>query len=360
MVGVVPTDEEPTAARPGEDWPRRDALRLALGACAATAASLTAAGCSDETGESADRGHPGGAAPEARANADAGEGAGPGPAPTGSAPAKPPGSPTGHAEPPPGGPAARSRSAGPPSGPASHHGAASSPAKPASVPPSASGSATAAGGKTTPASGMGPQYERAARATDAVALTFHGDGPPELAEALLAEVERAGAKITVLAVGRWLEEHPQMARRILDGGHALGNHTENHLNISSMSASAAFAEIDACARRLEKLTGGRGRWFRPSDARLATRVVRAAAARAGYHTVLSYDIDPLDYTDPGPAAVRQAVLGTIRGGDVVSLHLGHPGTVKALPEILDTLRGRGLRAVTADDLFPLPLFPPPR
>src|SRR4051812_2745635 len=62
-----------------------------------------------------------------------------------------------------------------------------------------------------------------------VALTFHGQGDPALATALLKEAERAGARVTVLAVGSWLDEQPRMARRILDGGHELGNHTLRHI-----------------------------------------------------------------------------------------------------------------------------------
>ena len=186
-----------------------------------------------------------------------------------------------------------------------------------------------------------------------MALTFHGDGTPALANALLKEAERNGARVTVLAVGRWLARYPQMAERVLYGGHELGNHTEHHLAIDRMSEDLAYAEIEQCAARLEKLTGSRGRWFRQSQGQYATPEVRAAAARAGYSTLLSYDLDPLDYRDPGSNTVVHNVLSRIRGGDVVSMHLGHPGTVSALPLILDGLRERGLRAVTASELFPL-------
>ncbi|MBY8884471.1 polysaccharide deacetylase family protein [Streptomyces sp. PTM05] len=184
-----------------------------------------------------------------------------------------------------------------------------------------------------------------------VALTFHGQGDPKEAEALLSEAERAGAGLTVLAVGSWLEAYPAMARRVLDGGHELGNHTENHRDINAMPASQAAAEIGQCADRLRRLTGGVGRWFRPSQAQYASPSVLRLAHRAGYPHVLSYDLDSLDYTDPGADAVRETVLGHVHGGSVVSLHFGHPGTVTAMPAILDGLRQRGLRAVTVSHLL---------
>jgi peptidoglycan/xylan/chitin deacetylase (PgdA/CDA1 family) len=227
----------------------------------------------------------------------------------------------------------------------------------------ASGTGAGAGANSSPTRSGSPSASSAeasatAAVSNGVALTFHGDGPPALATALLSEAERAGARLTVLAVGRWLGQYPQMARRVLDGGHELGNHTEHHIDIDTLSSAAAYAEIEDCAARLQRLTGSRGRWFRPSQAQHATATVRAAAVRAGYSTVLSYDLDSLDYTDPGTNAVVHNVLSAVRAGDVVSMHLGHQGTVEALPAILDGLRSRGLVPVTASELFPQALTVP--
>ncbi|MFB6439632.1 polysaccharide deacetylase family protein [Streptomyces sp. NPDC056411] len=202
----------------------------------------------------------------------------------------------------------------------------------------------------TRAPGLPVQIEHGPRNRRAVALTFHGAGDPRLATALLGEAERAGARITVLAVGSWLDDQPAMARRILDGGHELGNHTLHHRNVCALPAAEAYAEIIGCADRLRRLTGTIGSWFRPSQTRRATDQVAALARRAGYPHVLSYDLDSLDATDPGAPAVQRTVLEAVGPGSIVSLHLGHAGTVAALPPILDGLRRRGLRAVTTTEL----------
>jgi peptidoglycan/xylan/chitin deacetylase (PgdA/CDA1 family) len=172
-----------------------------------------------------------------------------------------------------------------------------------------------------------------------------------MADRLLAEAERARARVTVLAVGTWLEQNSQMARRILRGGHELGNHTLHHLDIAAMDASGAYAEIAGCAQRLRALTGSIGRWFRPSQTRNATALIERTARKAGYPTCVSYDVDSLDYTDPGPDAVVATVLGSVRRGSIISLHLGHPGTVTALPAILHGLTVKGLRPVTLTGLL---------
>ena len=172
-----------------------------------------------------------------------------------------------------------------------------------------------------------------------------------MADALLGEAERAAARVTVLAVGTWLEQYPQIARRILHGGHDLGNHTMHHLDITAMDAAGAYAEIAGCARQLRALTGSAGRWFRPSQTQYATPLIEREAREAGYQTCVSYDVDSLDYTDPGPDAIISTVLGSTRPGSIISLHLGHPGTVTAMPAIVRGLASQGLRPVTLTELL---------
>ncbi|MFE0177705.1 polysaccharide deacetylase family protein [Streptomyces sp. NPDC059002] len=199
--------------------------------------------------------------------------------------------------------------------------------------------------------GLPAQITHGPRTGHRVALTFHGQGDPAIAKTLLAQAEQAGAKVTVLAVGSWLDAHPELARRILDGGHDLGNHTHHHLDVNDMSEADADAEITGCADRLRRLTGSIGTWFRPSRTRTASPLVERLARRAGYPHVLSYDVDSLDFTSPGAPAVTRRIAAEIRPGSVVSLHFGYADTVAALPAVLHELERRGLRAVTTTELL---------
>ncbi|AZK96581.1 polysaccharide deacetylase family protein [Streptomyces tsukubensis] len=234
---------------------------------------------------------------------------------------------------------------------------------PAAPPPARPAATASAGAAARPAGqppaapaprrhpGQPAQISHGPTGRDRVALTFHGAGDPATARAVLAEAERAGARITVLAVGSWLDQYPGMARRILDGGHDLGNHTMNHVSVNELPEAEAYAEITGCADRLRRLTGSIGTWFRPSRTRTATPLVVRLAGRAGYPHVLSYDLDSLDATSPGAAAVTRTVAGQIHRGSVVSLHFGYADTVAALPALLDDLHRRGLRAVTTTELL---------
>lgn len=183
-----------------------------------------------------------------------------------------------------------------------------------------------------------------------VALTFHGAGDLDITRRVLDILAQHKVHVTVLAVGTWLRDNPDAAAMVRDGGHELGNHTWSHPALSDLGADDLRGEIERCRDQIARYTGSPGPWFRQSQAQYATNDELAAAGLAGYPAVLSYDIDSLDWTSPGTAAIRHATASAT-AGSVVSMHLGNEGTVAALPAVLADLSGRGLNPVTATELF---------
>ena len=135
-------------------------------------------------------------------------------------------------------------------------------------------------------------------------------------------------QLTMLVVGTWADENQGLVRRIVTEGHDLGNHTWSHPALDRLGAAAVRVEVERCRDLLRTVVGTDGSWFRPSGTPHADTVVLAAAGAAGYPTCLGYDVDPLDYTDPGAQAVERRVLASARGGSIVSLHTLHAGTAR--------------------------------
>lgn len=197
----------------------------------------------------------------------------------------------------------------------------------------------------------GPDLVRGPAASRGVALTFHGAGPVGLTREVLHVLSAAHARVTVFAVGQWLDAHPEVGAELVAAGHALGNHTWSHQVMTRLGAREARREVRRGAAAVAAVLGHPGPLFRPSGTPRSTSLIRAAARSAGYARCISYDVDSLDYLDPGPAAVRSRVLDQVRAGSVVSLHLGHRGTLEALPGLLSGLHDRGLTPVTVTQLF---------
>ena len=184
-----------------------------------------------------------------------------------------------------------------------------------------------------------------------MALTFHASGDPALAAALLDGLAAHQTKVTVFGVGQWMAANPTLVARIRGDGHELGNHTQTHQAMGQLSRSAIAAEISGCAKVLEQLTGSITPWFRPSGIETPTDAILAEAGRAGYAVSVGYDVDTLDFQDPGSRAVVTNFRKGVSGGSIVSLHFGHRGTIDALPGMLDHLASTGLHPVTVGQLL---------
>jgi peptidoglycan/xylan/chitin deacetylase (PgdA/CDA1 family) len=203
----------------------------------------------------------------------------------------------------------------------------------------------------SPLTTTGPDIKAGSADTRSVALTFHGAGSTELARLALTIAAQHQAQFTVLAVGLWLSANKGLGRDIIAAGHDLGNHTWSHQVMPRLSLAEASMEIGRGADAVAAVRGQPGDLFRPSGTPASTATIRTAARAHGYHRCLSYGVDPLDYLDPGAHAVRVRTIAQISAGAIVSLHLGHPGTIEALPGILTALADRNLQAVTATTLL---------
>lgn len=206
---------------------------------------------------------------------------------------------------------------------------------------------------TTTATTGGPAVfiDHGDAASDMVALTFHLSGAPATVTALLDLLHERAVTVTAFAVGTWITANPDITRRLVADGHELGNHTEHHLEMSTLTPRQISDEIVECGLAISPFIGSIGRWFRPSSTVVPAQVILDEAGKAGYPVSVGYDIDSVDNKDPGSAAIVANVNPKLHGGAIVSLHFGHPGTITALPHILDELAARELRPVTVGTLL---------
>jgi len=217
---------------------------------------------------------------------------------------------------------------------------------------SAAASSAPTAAPTTRATGPAEVLYSGPRDRKQVALTFHGSGDPTLTIQLLDEAKRLSAPITVFAVGTWLRQYPNMAHRLLDAGHELENHTLTHPQLRGASAVVVGREVTGCRDVLAAQTGNGGTYFRPSGMEgNYPPVVMEQAGMAGYRFVCGFDLDPSDYLDPGAAAIEARVRAALKPGSIISLHLGHAGTVAAFPTLVADIRARGLEPVLVRDLL---------
>jgi peptidoglycan-N-acetylglucosamine deacetylase len=178
-----------------------------------------------------------------------------------------------------------------------------------------------------------------------VALTFD-DGPSEYTEGFLNVLRREHVHGTFFEVGQEMPGREDAMRRILREGSEIGDHTMNHVEYPG------YSQIAGAAARIKAYTHFGPCLFRPPGGAVNSSVV-ATAGGLGMETIL-WNVDPVDWSTPGSAAVYSRIVGAAQPGSIILMHDGggdRSGTLAALPQIIDTLRGRGYRFATVSQLL---------
>ena len=182
-----------------------------------------------------------------------------------------------------------------------------------------------------------------------IALTID-DGPhPVYTPALLQILAQNGVKATFFVVGEQAERYPELVRAESDAGHAIGNHTYDHVSLIKIPPQYIDTEIEACGEVIKRITGKSPHLFRPPGGEYNRSVAEAAEA-LGYKLVL-YSDDPGDYAEPGTQVIEKRTLDTISNGGIILLHDGSAQTLTILPQLIQRLKSRGFQFVSIDQLL---------
>ena len=124
---------------------------------------------------------------------------------------------------------------------------------------------------------------------------------------ILRLLDEHGAKATFFTLGWIAERHPQVVRRIVDGGHELASHGYGHERASKQSESTFLADIGRAKRTLEDIGGVEVQGYRAPSFSIGTDNLWAfdCIKRSGYR--YSSSIYPIRHDHYGmPDAPRFA------------------------------------------------------
>jgi peptidoglycan-N-acetylglucosamine deacetylase len=192
-----------------------------------------------------------------------------------------------------------------------------------------------------------------------VALTFD-DGPnPPYTNEIVDYLHEQHVPATFFVVGRAVAQYPDVVRREVKYGDALGNHSWDHAHLVLERSRHIEREISATDDVIFRETGVHTRLFRPPFGVRDYAVINTAR-RMGYQIIMWSAPLPKDWESPPPAIIRDRVLRYVKDGDIIVLHDGNRGkagnrenTVEATKLIVEALRERGYRFVTVPELLHL-------
>ncbi len=192
-----------------------------------------------------------------------------------------------------------------------------------------------------------------------IALTFD-DGPhPIYTPQILDILKKHGVKGCFFMMGKHVEAHPDIVKRMNEEGHELGSHGYSHRMMPLLSADALKDEIEKTDDAIKKITGERASYFRPPYG-FYNEAVRREALSRGYAFVL-WNVSSKDWMNQGGEKVAQNVAKYLKPGVILLFHDGgsvvhnkgtkRESTVQSLPLIIDAARKKGLKVMTLKELL---------
>lgn len=195
-----------------------------------------------------------------------------------------------------------------------------------------------------------PSYNSCNVESNTVAMTFD-DGPhPKLTPRLLDLLKERGIKATFFVIGKCVAEYPDIAKRIVDEGHEIANHTWNHPQLPKLSPTAFAAEITQTNEAIKQATGILPVTMRPPYGAINAGITKRLNEEYGLSVIL-WSVDPQDWKIRKADHVSSHIIKNAAPGAIILAHDIHASTIDAMPAALDALQAKGYKFVTVSELI---------
>jgi polysaccharide deacetylase family sporulation protein PdaB len=192
-----------------------------------------------------------------------------------------------------------------------------------------------------------------------IAITFD-DGPdPKYTPKILDILKEENVRATFFVVGAHVVKYPEVARRIVEEGHEIGNHTYSHRNLYRLSKEHIIEEIEKAHEAIMLVIGEETHLLRPPRGMYDSNVVEISHSRR--YTIVLWSLSSQDWAEVSAGTVRRSILNNIQNGDILLFHdsgniVSYEGgdrhnTVVALPVIVRELKDMGYQFVTITEMM---------
>lgn len=167
------------------------------------------------------------------------------------------------------------------------------------------------------------------------------DGPdPDITPRILDLLAAHDGRATFFLLGARVEKHPEIVRRMVESGHAIGNHSYTHPSFAKIPLAEQLAEIERTDATLMRFDGRPSHAFRPPRGVLTLPLLRHFW-RADL-SIAYWSYDSFDYQRrPAAELVERLRRYPPRDGDIVLMHDDHASTLDALRTLLPEWRAAG-------------------
>ncbi len=185
----------------------------------------------------------------------------------------------------------------------------------------------------------GPKEEKS------VCLMVNVSWGEEYVPALLKVLANNHVKATFFLDGAWVKKQQDLARKIVEDGHAIGSHGFGHPDFRKLSDTELTKQVVSTRDMLYRELGTEVKCIAPPSGSYDRRLVKIAKDQRMY--AILWTADTLDWQHPNPNVILERVRKNLAPGVLILMH-PTAQTVEALPNIIRVLRNSGYQMKTVD------------
>lgn len=175
-------------------------------------------------------------------------------------------------------------------------------------------------------------------------LTFDEGYENGYTSQILDVLKEKDVKAVFFVTMPYCKSHPELVQRMIDEGHAVGNHSVHHKSMPSLSIDDMVSEVMELHEYVKEQFGYEMHLFRPPMGEYSQQSL-AVLQNLGYKTVewsfAYYDYEPEDQMEPEKAFKK--VTGAAHSGAIYLLHAISETNTEILGDVIDSLRSQGYR-----------------
>lgn len=182
-----------------------------------------------------------------------------------------------------------------------------------------------------------------------IAISFDASWGADNTEKLLDILDKYKVKTTFFLVGGWVDKYPDKVKEIHERGHEIGNHSNTHPDMTSLSKEKIIQEVASTDAKVMTITGQKTKLFRfPSGSYNNSSM---EAVESTNHKCIQWDVDSVDWKEQGAKAEYDRVMKNVKSGSIVLFHNNAKYTPENLPKILEQLQAEGYKIVPISQLI---------
>ncbi len=182
-----------------------------------------------------------------------------------------------------------------------------------------------------------------------IAISFDAAWGDEFTDDILDILDEHKIKTTFFLVAFWIDKYPDMAKKIHERGHEIGNHSTTHPHMSRLSKEQIVNELKTTGDKIAEITGKDPVVFRPPFGDYNNLLIETAE-ELGYSTI-QWDLDSLDWKELGVQPVVDRITRNVKKGSIVLFHNNAKHVSEFLPLVLEKLQEQDYEIVPVSELI---------